>query len=244
MIFRSPKWLRKIIDFEILTGDDISGRVSWNKKWNKIVKDGDILIEFIKSERSFICKYFLFNIIMLSDLPKIKSYLHGDFNLFEDYEKWLAKKEDKKRKQKRIKKELNELCSKMSDDFSKFPYADKYYTYEKNGITIFHYKFENGNTLEIGNDSKINYFSKSYKQTFHLNREYRNLFIELCNKIGRSGNKRTSSNKKIDKLKESIKLREDQLAKMGNNDPMRKSLKNELENYKSIYNKMKSKQYK
>ena len=34
-VYRSPKWLRKFMDFEVSTGDDIKG-----KKSKKIVTDG------------------------------------------------------------------------------------------------------------------------------------------------------------------------------------------------------------
>lgn len=50
-----------------------------------------------------------------------------------------------------------------------------------------------------------------------------------------------SGNPKLDKILEKIKLREEQLSKMRSNDPERSSLQNELNTYKNIANKMKSK---
>lgn len=52
-VFRSPKWLRDFVDFEVNTGEDIKGEPSkselerrrnkeWKTKWDRIKRDDKI----------------------------------------------------------------------------------------------------------------------------------------------------------------------------------------------------------
>jgi hypothetical protein len=52
---------------------------------------------------------------------------------------------------------------------------------------------------------------------------------------------KTTGNPRLDKINEKIVLREEQLRKMKSNDPERQALVNELETYKNVAKKMKSK---
>jgi len=45
-VYRSPKWLRNFLDFEVHTGEDIKGKVSkadvrreWERRWNSMDRD-------------------------------------------------------------------------------------------------------------------------------------------------------------------------------------------------------------
>lgn len=100
-VYRSPKWLRKFVDFEISTGDDISDKISQkkqekelHKKWNKRWQDAnqeefkdffeEVYTEYVKSN--------LTGWVMNSDLSTIKSDFLGDMELWEKFDKWLIHK--------------------------------------------------------------------------------------------------------------------------------------------------------
>lgn len=87
-----------------------------------------------------------------------------------------------------------------------------------------------------------------YQRT-HSNSDYERAKRKYDEYQRESDNSRTKSepkvestgNPKLDKILEKIKLREEQLRKMKSNDTERSALENELNTYKNIANKMKSK---
>jgi DNA-directed RNA polymerase subunit H (RpoH/RPB5) len=87
--------------------------------------------------------------------------------------------------------------------------------------------------LEINQKSKSRYNQNSRQ---YYKREY---YGEQ--KVKEEPKVKSTGNPRLDKILEKIKLREDQLSKMSKNDPDRPSLINELETYKNVANKMKSK---
>jgi hypothetical protein len=286
-VFRSPKWLRNFVDFEINTGKDIKGEKSekskekekkklererlnterererakqenWKLKWDAILnsynereKFKDFFNEFYKS--------ILYNyggrVIFSSDLDKIKENFKGDFTLFDNYEKWKLKNIENERAQKRILQELDDLFNRIVKDFSNNPYDDKIKTPRENGEICFIYTFEQGDTFKM-RDNVITYGGSIY--TVSLTQ--RNRFIGLANEISsksrkrptqqgsktgyQQGAKKTHSDNPIydryTKLKDNIKLRQEQLNKMSKSDPERSALENELENYKKAAERMKN----
>lgn len=159
--------------------------------------------------------------------------------------------------QKKFEKILNLLIK----DFNNNPYSYKYRTTTINRSIHFTYNFNNGYKLNLideylflsnKNGEEINSFNLDSIQVIE--------FYRLINKIidrteshrayqRESDKSRTKSepkvestgNTKLDKILEKIKLREEQLRKMRSNDPERSALENELNTYKNIANKMKSK---
>jgi DNA-directed RNA polymerase subunit H (RpoH/RPB5) len=85
--------------------------------------------------------------------------------------------------------------------------------------------------LEINQKSKSRYNQNSRQ---YYKRDYQQ-------KVKEEPKVKSTGNQRLDKILEKIKLREDQLSKMSKNDPNRSSLINELETYKNVANKMKSK---
>jgi hypothetical protein len=159
--------------------------------------------------------------------------------------------------QKKFEKILNLLIK----DFNNNPYSYKYRTTTINRSIHFTYNFNNGYKLNLideylflsnKNGEEINSFNLDSIQVIE--------FYRLINKIidrteshrthqTESDKSRTKSepkvestgNTKLDKILEKIKLREEQLRKMRSNDTERSALENELNTYKNIANKMKSK---
>jgi hypothetical protein len=113
-VFRSPKWMRNFLDFEVNTGQDIKGEPSkrailkeWDMRWKEC--DESDFKEFygtqIKGERW--ARY-----ITSTELEEIKKKHRGDMSIWEKFDEWLpghkiAKKEAKER-YKKYEKERKE----------------------------------------------------------------------------------------------------------------------------------------
>jgi hypothetical protein len=174
-------------------------------------------------------------------------------------EKKRIEEENKKKEQQRIENELLELINKIVDDFNKNPWNDKYSTPIINGITTFKYRFENGHSFEM-NDDVLIYIDDEFQRTYRVGLSFKIKFINIINDIIKNGVRRPNkqSNKSSSRVYEEPKktgdtkrdrynsishkiiIREEQLKKMSKNDPERKPLENELDNYKKIRDKMKS----
>lgn len=111
-VFRSPKWMRNFLDFEVNTGQDIKGEPSkkrllkeWDKRWEDCDESDfkEFYATVIKGERW--ARY-----ITSSELEDIKKKHRGDMSIWEKYDEWLpghkkAKKEAKERYEKREREE-------------------------------------------------------------------------------------------------------------------------------------------
>jgi len=216
-VYRSPKWLRKYVDFEISTGDDISDKISikkqkeeikkkWRKRW--LEADEDEFKEFFKEVYSNYVNNNLNRWILSSDLQTIKSDFEGDMELWDKFDKWLKEKKEKERKQAEIKKELDDLKERLMSDFRDAPYIDKFDTPIINGKVCFDYIFENGDTFKMC-DNEITYSGKNSKGVhvdirYTIGLIYKNIFVSLINSIitnarsrkgGGSSSSSNSSNK-------------------------------------------------
>lgn len=266
-VYRSPKWLRKYVDFEVSTGDDISDKVSirkqekeLNKKWNKrwLESDKDEFKDFFKEVYKDYVNKNLSKYILSSDLQTIKSDFEGDMELWDKFDKWLKEKKEKEERHARIKKELDALQDRLISDFRNAPYNDKFETPRINGKVCFHYTFENGDTFKMC-DNEIKYGGSIYTVSLI----YKSRFISLANSMienaryrrkssSSSSNSRSSSSYKrskssdpkrvrYDEILDKIRLREDQIRNMSDSDPNKEQLKNELDNYKRAAQRMKDK---
>jgi hypothetical protein len=265
-IYRSPKWLRKYVDFEVNTGDDISDKASlinqekelmkkWNKRW--LQADEDEFKDFFKEVYKDYVDKNLGYYIITSDFKTIRSDFEGDMELWDKFDEWLKQKKEKEERQARIKKELDDLKDRLISDFRSAPYDDKFETPTINGKVCFHYTFENGDTFKMC-DNEIKYGGSIYT----VGLVYRNSFVNLANSIiknarhrkssSSSSNSRGSSSYKrsrssdpkrsrYDEILDKIKLREAQIRKMSDSDPNKEELKNELDNYKRAAQRMKDK---
>lgn len=266
-VYRSPKWLRKFMDYEVSTGDDIKGKKSkksirleeekkkkeilkkWDNKWKNI--DPVEFREFFKEVYPKETLRYFSGYVSSYDLPKIEKEYRGDFIFLKKFDKWKSDKVKKEQEHERVKKELDDLFKYLVDDFSSNQYNDKYETSRENGNVCFIYTFENGDDFKMC-DNKITY--KNSKFTVGL--IYRNKFISLCNEIAGKGKRRPGGRKsyskskrtyddpnrnRYEKLKDNIKLREEQINKLPKLDSERKFLENELDNYKRALKRMKDK---
>jgi hypothetical protein len=245
-VIRSPKWLRNFVDFEVNTGDDIKGNPSksrlrrdqikkWEDRWSKV--DREELRSFTKEK------------FQIKSLEKVKKKFFADDNFWDLYDEWIDKKRKKKEEQDRLIKELDNLYKKILLDYEAYPYRDKISVENSS----FRYRFEDGTifTLYMDNSNKLNYRGITYR----VGDETYISFLAIVSGIAknctnRPGQWRSKTNTskdpnriKYDKLKDIIKIREDQLNKMDDKDPNKKLLRNELESYKRKVQQMKD-QYK
>lgn len=163
---------------------------------------------------------------------------------------------------------IEKIFNLIVKDFNNSPYNDKYEvkTISSLDYISFTYKFENGYTFSMISDSIFLYDRNNIKiSSYTLSSYYYKIFLELVLEINKKSKSRynqnsrqyykrdyeqkvkeepkvkSTGNPRLDKILEKIKLREEQLSKMSKNDPNRSALINELETYKNVANKMKSK---
>lgn len=199
-VYRSPNWLKKYLDFEIHTGEDIKGKVSkkeirdkakaeeerikkeWEKRWTSM--DRDNFEKFYASE--FPADYRSRRSCLLSsDFREIHDELFGNFDIWVKYDAWLKDKKDKENKQEEIKNELESLFKRIVDDFTNNPWDDKYRVTSNGNDVTFYYTFENGDKFEI-TDNRITYSGVVYT----VGLLFRNKFISLANEITSKGSRR------------------------------------------------------
>ena len=150
-VYRSPKWLKKYLDFELHTGEDINGKVSkreireearrkkeeaaefqnknnkeWERRWNRESETKDFqkfYREWLPGDLEF--QYSVYS----SDLRKIKDKWLHNFELWNRFDVWIKKENDLKKKEKeqeRIKKELDDLYNSLFKDYNHNQYDDKF----------------------------------------------------------------------------------------------------------------------
>ena len=248
-VYRSPKWLRNIVDFEVNTGRDIKGEPSKREK------------ERLEKEKSRKEK----------EAAEAKAKKVMD----EAYARARKAREDAERKeeqeQERISKDLDDLYDNILEDFKSARYHDKMSTpTNSRGDVYVIYNFENGYRVKMEGD-RLEYGNVTYT----LGAVSRVRFVRLFNAITEaektyrpggsktwgssnsntgSGSKNTGSSSYksepkssdpkrnlYDSLVSTIKQRESQLAKMSKTDPDRKALENELNVAKTKRDSMKIK---
>ncbi len=262
-VYRSPKWLRNFLDFEVSTGQDIKGEPSkrrkrleilkkWDRRWRTVDTDSfkDFYEEVYKDETKRFHRGWIFN----SDLDKIRDRHRGDMTLWDKYDRWIREKEEDKRNQARIERDILDLYNSIIEDFTKNPYSDKFSTESVEGSYAIVYRFENGDLVKKWGNH-ISYKNKLYTVGLIYRNKFTTLFNDLMGKAKRrnqsssswyhssSSSKAKSTDPKrvkYDTLNSKIKLRQEQLDKMSKTDPDYNVLKNELDTYKRIRDKMKA----
>ena len=246
--FRSPKWLRNYVDFEVNTGDDIKGEPS-KRKAAKLEKERQ---DKLKAER------------LKKQAEEEKERARQAM-----YDEW-KKQAKKQNEQQQIEREINTLYQSIISDFSSNRYLDKIETPQRNGKTACYYTFENRKVIRMYKNATDNRFCLEWESTIYtLGTVWTGKFIDLFNEMikkggsrpkksgydrydsygkgsssGSSGYKQSSSSgqRKADNtppkwrdhpkggmyqtLKDTVKLREEQLKKATGSD--KEALQNEL----------------
>lgn len=209
--YRSPKWLRNFIDYEVNTGEDIKGEPS-KKRAEKLEKER---VAELKIQRE----------LRQKERDKAEA-IRRDQQAREDVRR-------KRERQEQIEREINTLYLSMISDFTNARYSDKIRTPTVNGEIAFHYTFENGKIIKIEGNN-IHWDNIIYT----IGTPTKSKFIKLANEMMRKQTTRPSSNKSNTKssytksdthprgnlyntLKLTIRQREEQLSKLPKNDPSR-----------------------
>lgn len=111
-VYRSPKWLRNFVDFEVNTGDDIKGEPSkkailkaWDQRWKDADRD-----EFTYFYSEVIKGLYYNRYIGSEELNEIKKKHRGDMTLWDKFDKWLPghKQRERERQAKAREREAKE----------------------------------------------------------------------------------------------------------------------------------------
>lgn len=189
--FRSPKWLRNYVDFEVNTGDDISGepskgsikrekkrkekesRQNWDQRWRSC--DEDEFKQFYKEV------YNKGKTVYSFDIQDIRDKWRGDNRLWDSFDNWLDKKRKKEEAKEQIKKELAELIVLIKADFQKSPYRDKFTLSKPGGSFQFTYTFDDGRVFKL--DDSNGYSLYWDKVVYTIGIDWRLKFGELIREI-------------------------------------------------------------
>ena len=181
-------------------------------------------------------------------------------NKEESYDKFLNNCRVEKETPQNVNNKIDKLFNLLLKDFINNPYSDKHQSLiTSSSIISFTYKFENGYTYTL-NDKEIKVYNRLSKNmsSYRLDDIYYSKFLKLILEIKKNSYNRNyynqyrkeqtgesmirkTSNSRLDKMNEKITIREEQLRKMKNNNPDRITLENELNTYKNIFKKIKSK---
>jgi hypothetical protein len=238
MILKSPKWLKWLINFEIVLGKDL-----------------DPLVKAKKLQ------------------PYLKHLEREKHNKTE-----IPKEQTKSTKSNaQLVKDIEDIVIRMTIEFQKFPFKDKYSSYntvfENKAAVKVEYTFENGDMalftlvnnseeylFEYGFKPKVNSLKDFFttrstgKRLFSLVKEI--LVIVTNQSIDRNQKKTTTkekppAGKKIDEIVKiryntivkQIKIRQEELNRTNKKAPTYVTLENELNNYKKMADKLKAKLY-
>jgi hypothetical protein len=255
--YRSPKWLRNFVDYEINTGEDIKGEPS-KRRAEKLEKERKAELKRQADERE--------------KQRKRQEEARREQQAREDVRK-------QQEQQDQIERELNTLYRSIISDFTANPYGDKIVTPRINGEVACNYRFENGKIIKFYKKANDNRHCLEWGDTtYTLGSIWTSKFISLFNEMIDKGRTRpqksgydrynsyggsssssgyksggTGSGPKKDNtaghpkgnlyntLKQTIKQREEQLSKMSKQDPSRVALENELATAKRKVAEMKTK---
>lgn len=211
-IFRSPKWLRNFLDFEVNTGDDIKGEPSKRaivkeekRKKEEDLKRWDAAWEKAKGERHF--EQFLngklgkasYSTIWSSDYRDLKTRFRGDHNLFVQYNAYLNVKREEEKRQEDLRRELDNIIDSIAIDFNRAPYRDKIGGYRNNkGEFCVKYTFENGNIVDIFDMSgrRFKYSANGNINTYTTSIALFNKLVTVINEISNRMKSRPSYDKR------------------------------------------------
>lgn len=140
-VYRSPKWMRNFLDFEVNTGQDIKGEPSkkrilknWDKRWEECNKSSAKTREFIEFYSLEIEGAKWSRWISSSELEEIRLKHRGDMIIWEKFDKWLPKyRKDKKESEERYEKirRESEKRAREENDRREREYQKERYEREK-----------------------------------------------------------------------------------------------------------------
>lgn len=217
-IYRSPKWLRNYIDFEVNTGEDIKGKPSkrrqkklerekakrkeeasvqeWLRRWKWI--DWDEFRDFYRSSESVHHKRKFRGRLLYSeknDVIKYYTSLEGSskFIILDQFDKWKSDKKREEEEQKRIEKDLDDLKDSVIEDWKNARYNDKIKTPMRNGVVCVIYYFENGDIIDF--EGKTLKFTKpnGYEAIYTMGLLHRTGWVQLFNLLVNKGGRRPSN---------------------------------------------------
>lgn len=177
MIYRSPEWLRWLIDFEICTGVDIKGKPSKRKQAKINAK--------LDAERAAMEAKRLADEAATRQRQREYERILRESRQKAEEERLKAEKENRQRK---INQELDDLYDRMIKDWTRNPYTDKVSTPNIRGEVHFHFRFENGQTFKIEGNNLV--FSNV--ATFTINPFTRSRFVNLANHFTNNSTTRPS----------------------------------------------------
>jgi len=267
--FRSPKWMRKFMDFELKTGKDVKGDDK-EKQNDKSKKEEESTEQERKKREERESQERRWN-------EHIKNLERERRERQEREERERQERYSKQNNQESLAKEINDIYFRFLKETIGYNFEDKYKTDTQNQNTIFTFIFENKDVIKLyiyGDKKTLVFTDKEYTTTYTISKDLWNKFVETANEgirksrtrpsgYGGSGSSSSnsggsssssytssSSTKKnadhpkrgmYDTLKRTVKLREEQLSKMKTTDPEYTSLKNELETARTAMNNLKSK---
>jgi hypothetical protein len=174
--YRSPEWLRNFVDFEVNTGDDISGEPS-KRKAAKLEKEKQDKLRAEAKKRA-----------------EAREKAEKERKEQQDrYNAW-RKEADEREQQEKIERDLNTLYRSIISDFTSARYSDKISTPQRNGKTAFYYTFENGKVIRMYKNSTDNrYQLESETHIYTLGSIWSGKFIDLANEMIKKGTSRPAS---------------------------------------------------
>jgi len=121
-IYRSPKWLRNIVDFEVNTGKDIKGEPSkkailkeWDQRWKECDK-----MTFNYFYADVIAKPSSFSWYSFEKLEEIRKKCRGDMSIWDRFDKWLPghelREREKEKKRREDEKKEREEREKLNQE--------------------------------------------------------------------------------------------------------------------------------
>jgi hypothetical protein len=174
--FRSPEWLRNFVDFEVNTGDDISGAPS-KRKAAKLEKEKQDKLRAEAKKRA-----------------EAREKAEKERKEQQDRYKAWRKQADEREQQEKIERDLNTLYRSIISDFTSARYSDKISTPQRNGKTAFYYTFENGKVIRMYKSATDNrYQLESETHIYTLGSIWSGKFIDLANEMIKKGTIRPTS---------------------------------------------------
>lgn len=220
-IYSSPKWLKKIINFEFRTGKDVHDterdyrKSISNREWDE--KFDNFFNKSNKTDKELLYKILLtlldigsakYSDTLYSTLVlKLKTKYRYDNTIYNKIDRVLDILKEEELDNATLESDFKEILNKMTDDFRKNPYSDKLKTIKNLGEYYeFEYFFENKEKVVFNIDTTkgVRSFNIEFKNSRNKTRylsgkgnDYLNGIIDIVNFINNNKqNRQYSSNKK------------------------------------------------
>jgi len=98
---------------------------------------------------------------------------------------------EKEREQQKLAKELEDLLTKLTTDWNKYPYSDKIRTEGRSGFTTFFYNFEDGEKFSINDSAEVVYDNKRHTTRYSVGLLFKVKFVNFANQIQKEAKSRS-----------------------------------------------------